>query len=133
MYGEAYLRKGLIPHVATALEEYLWLASQVPDALLTQAPAGGGPPVREQVLDLALDLDLRVYPALLAQLDARDAAPVLDPDTVAARVAELQDYGYDEVIGWMNFGNVPPEETLASMRLFAERVRPQLDLATAAG
>ncbi len=85
MYGEAYLRKGLIPHVATTLEEYLWLASQVPDALLTATPPGGSPPVRAQVLDLALDLDVRVYPALLALLDARDAPPVLDSDTVAAR------------------------------------------------
>jgi alkanesulfonate monooxygenase SsuD/methylene tetrahydromethanopterin reductase-like flavin-dependent oxidoreductase (luciferase family) len=54
-----------------------------------------------------------------------------DADSVAERVAELQRFGYDEMICWMNFGDLQPEETEASMERFAERVRPQLGAPTA--
>jgi hypothetical protein len=91
MHGQAYHRKVIIPHLNNALEEYLWLASQVPVALLDTAPAGAaleaGPSVRRQVLDLALELDTTVYPALIALLDGRAAPPTLPLDDVAVRRA----------------------------------------------
>jgi luciferase family oxidoreductase group 1 len=55
-----------------------------------------------------------------------DVAICGDADSVAERVSELARYGFDEVICWMNFGNLAQEQTLESMRRFAERVRPQL-------
>jgi hypothetical protein len=91
MHGQAYHRKVIIPHLNNALEEYLWLASQVPVALLDTTPAGAsleaGPPVRRQVLNLALELDTGVYPALIALLDGRAGPQALAADEIAARRA----------------------------------------------
>ena len=87
MHGQAYHRKVIIPHLNNALEEYLWLASQVPAALLDTDPAGHGPPVRRQLLDLALELDTVVYPTLIALLDGRAAPVPLSAEDVAARRA----------------------------------------------
>jgi hypothetical protein len=91
MHGQAYHRKVIIPHLNNALEEYLWLASQVPVALLDTTPAGAsleaGPPVRRQLLDLALDLDTVLYPALIALLDGRAAPAPLPAEDVDARRA----------------------------------------------
>jgi hypothetical protein len=91
MHGQAYHRKVIIPHLNNALEEYLWLASQIPAALLDAAPADAsfeaGPSVRRQLLDLALELDTVVYPALIALLDGREAPSALPTDEVAARRA----------------------------------------------
>ncbi len=55
-----------------------------------------------------------------------DVAICGDADMVAERVSELARYGFDEVICWMNFGNLQQDQTLSSMRRFAEQVRPQL-------
>src|SRR5690348_6006637 len=87
MHGQAYHRKVIIPHLNNALEEYLWLASQVPVALLDTTPAGHGPAVRRQLLDLALELDTAVYPALIALLDGRDKPAALSAEELAARRA----------------------------------------------
>jgi hypothetical protein len=87
MHGQAYHRKVIIPHLNNALEEYLWLASQVPADLLDTDPPGNGPPVRRQLLDLALELDTVVYPTLIALLDGRPAPVPLSAEDVAARRA----------------------------------------------
>ena len=87
MHGQAYHRKVIIPHLNNALEEYLWLASQVPVALLDTTPADDGASVRRQVLNLALELDTVVYPALIALLDGRAGPPALAADEIAARRA----------------------------------------------
>jgi hypothetical protein len=89
MHGQAYHRKVIIPHLNNTLEDYLWLASQVPAALLDTAPAGvsleAGPPVRRQLLDLALELDTVVYPTLIALLDGRTAPVSLSAEDVVTR------------------------------------------------
>jgi hypothetical protein len=85
MHGQAYLRKGIIPHLGNALEEYLWLGSQVPTAQLDTVPPGRTTSVRTQILDLAVDLDLQVYPALIALIEGNATPPPLDPDTVTER------------------------------------------------
>jgi len=85
MHGQAYLRKGIISHLGNALEEILWLAAQVPAAALDTIPAGAPRSVRDQLLDLALELDLQAYPRLIALLEGRAAPPALAPEQVAAR------------------------------------------------
>lgn len=47
------------------------------------------------------------------------------PDTVANKIAELQQAGVGELACWMNFGGLPPEKVRRSMRLFAEEVMPR--------
>jgi alkanesulfonate monooxygenase SsuD/methylene tetrahydromethanopterin reductase-like flavin-dependent oxidoreductase (luciferase family) len=47
------------------------------------------------------------------------------PDTVAAKVAELQQAGVGELACWMNFGGLPLQKVRRSMRLFAEEVIPR--------
>lgn len=85
MHGQAYLRKGLITHLNTALEEYLWLAASVPEAQLDTVPPGAEGSVRSALLDLALDLDTRAYPLLLALLEGHPPPDPLPPDMVARR------------------------------------------------
>jgi hypothetical protein len=47
------------------------------------------------------------------------------PETVAARIAELEEAGVGEVACWMNFGGLPLDKIRRSMRLFAEDVMPR--------
>jgi hypothetical protein len=84
MHGQAYLRKGMIAHLNTALEEYLWLASQVPAGLLDTAPAGGQS-VRAALLDLAMRLDTVAYPTLIALIEGQAPPEALAAEQVAAR------------------------------------------------
>lgn len=85
MHGQAYFRQGLIGHLNTALEEYLWLASQVPAGLLDTVPAGHPASVRATLLGLALDLDTVAYPAILARLAGRPGPAALPADQVQAQ------------------------------------------------
>src|SRR5206468_1200278 len=87
MHGAAYLRKALLPHLANALEEYLWLAAQVSEALLDAVPAGAPASVRQQVLELALDLDVAVYPLLIALLKDKEPPQTPGADAVARQRA----------------------------------------------
>jgi alkanesulfonate monooxygenase SsuD/methylene tetrahydromethanopterin reductase-like flavin-dependent oxidoreductase (luciferase family) len=58
--------------------------------------------------------------------DLLESALVIgSPETVAAKVAELQTAGVGEMVCWMNFGGLPPEKVRRSMRLFAEEVIPR--------
>src|SRR6476469_2063061 len=84
MHGQAYLRKGMIAHLNTALEEYLWLASPVPADVLDTAPAGGQS-VRAALLDLAMRLDTVAYPALIALVEGRPPPDAPAAEQVAAR------------------------------------------------
>src|SRR5687767_13956822 len=87
MHGQAYFRKGIVPHLHTALEEVLWLASQVPVDRLDTVPAGATGSVRARLLALAVDLDVTIYPPLIALVDGHDPPATLDSATVASRRA----------------------------------------------
>jgi len=70
--------------------------------------------------------------AMLARLrsqtweDLLQSALVIgSPDTVAAKIADLEQVGAGEVVCWMNFGGLSPEKVRRSMRLFAEEVMPR--------
>lgn len=55
----------------------------------------------------------------------REALVIGSPETVADKVAQLQQIGVGEMVCWMNFGGIPPEKVRRSMRLFAEEVAPR--------
>jgi alkanesulfonate monooxygenase SsuD/methylene tetrahydromethanopterin reductase-like flavin-dependent oxidoreductase (luciferase family) len=46
------------------------------------------------------------------------------PATLRARIAELEAAGVGELLCWMNFGGIAPENVRRSMKLFAEDVLP---------
>ncbi|HMA36545.1 MAG TPA: hypothetical protein VKY74_18965 [Chloroflexia bacterium] len=85
MHGQAYYRKGMIAHVNTALEEYLWLAAQVPEPLLDTVPPGAPGSVRTALLELALELDTVAYPALIALLEGAEPPATLPPALLQSR------------------------------------------------
>ena len=70
--------------------------------------------------------------ATIARLSAQtwenlleDALIIGSPETVAGKIAQLEQIGVGEVVCWMNFGGIPPEKVRRSMRLFAREVIPQ--------
>ena len=69
--------------------------------------------------------------ATIARLSAQtwenlveDALIVGSPETVAAKIARLEQLNVGEVVCWMNFGGIPPDKVRRSMRLFAHEVIP---------
>jgi alkanesulfonate monooxygenase SsuD/methylene tetrahydromethanopterin reductase-like flavin-dependent oxidoreductase (luciferase family) len=61
-----------------------------------------------------------------------DALIIGSPETVAAKIAELERVGVGEVVCWMNFGGLAPKKVRRSMRLLAEEVMPGFRIASAA-
>jgi len=47
-------------------------------------------------------------------------------EEVTDRLIQLHEAGFTGVIAWQNFGDIPHEATLASMRRFADKVAPNL-------
>ena len=47
------------------------------------------------------------------------------PDTVVAKLEEMQQLGVGEVLCWMNFGGLPQAQVRRSMELFAREVMPR--------
>jgi hypothetical protein len=43
---------------------------------------------------------------------------------VRRQVAELREAGVGELLCWMNFGGLPPEQARRSMQLFADEIIP---------
>jgi alkanesulfonate monooxygenase SsuD/methylene tetrahydromethanopterin reductase-like flavin-dependent oxidoreductase (luciferase family) len=62
----------------------------------------------------------------------RDALIIGSPETVAAKITELERVGVGEVVCWMNFGGLAPQKVRRSMRLLAEEVMPSFRKASAA-
>jgi alkanesulfonate monooxygenase SsuD/methylene tetrahydromethanopterin reductase-like flavin-dependent oxidoreductase (luciferase family) len=70
--------------------------------------------------------------ATIARLSAQtwenlveNALIIGSPDTVAAKIAQLEQHSVGEVVCWMNFGGIPPDKVRRSMRLFAQEVIPR--------
>jgi alkanesulfonate monooxygenase SsuD/methylene tetrahydromethanopterin reductase-like flavin-dependent oxidoreductase (luciferase family) len=58
--------------------------------------------------------------------DLVDSALIIgSPDTVSAKMAELEQAGVGEIACWMNFGGLAPDLVRRSMRLFAAEVMPR--------
>lgn len=91
--------------------------------------------IRSLSVDGLSGLHQSVYDAASASLtrlrsqtweDLLESALVIgSPETVARKIAELQDAGVGELACWMNFGGLPPAKVRRSMRLLAEEVIPR--------
>jgi alkanesulfonate monooxygenase SsuD/methylene tetrahydromethanopterin reductase-like flavin-dependent oxidoreductase (luciferase family) len=76
--------------------------------------------------------------ATIARLSAQtwenlveEALLIGSPETVAGKIAQLQQLGVGEVACWMNFGGIPPDQVRRSMRLFAQEVIPRFRIKAA--
>ncbi|HUS15805.1 MAG TPA: hypothetical protein VM536_12405 [Chloroflexia bacterium] len=87
MHGQPYLRKGIVARLNTTLEDYLWLAAGVPAALLDTVPPGATGSVRAALLALAMELDVEIYPLLIALVEGNPTPAHFSPDDLAARRA----------------------------------------------
>src|SRR5260370_37568048 len=74
----------------------------------------------------------RAADATIARLSAQtwenlvdDALIIGSPETVADKIAQLEQLNVGEVVCWMNFGGIPPDKVRRSMRLFAQEVIPR--------
>jgi alkanesulfonate monooxygenase SsuD/methylene tetrahydromethanopterin reductase-like flavin-dependent oxidoreductase (luciferase family) len=58
----------------------------------------------------------------------RDKVVIGSPETVAARLSDLQDQlGIDGILAELNFGAmIPPDQMMRSLRLLLQEVRPRL-------
>jgi alkanesulfonate monooxygenase SsuD/methylene tetrahydromethanopterin reductase-like flavin-dependent oxidoreductase (luciferase family) len=55
----------------------------------------------------------------------QSALVIGSPDTVARKIADLDQVGVGEMVCWMNFGGLSPDNVRRSMRLFAREVMPR--------
>ncbi len=55
----------------------------------------------------------------------QSALVIGSPETVAQKIADLDEVGVGEMVCWMNFGGLAPEKVRRSMQLFAEEVMPR--------
>ena len=69
-------------------------------------------------------LSERMGPITWEQLIGETLA-IGSPDTVAAKLEEMQRLGVGEVLCWMNFGGLPQAQVRRSMELFAREVMPR--------
>jgi alkanesulfonate monooxygenase SsuD/methylene tetrahydromethanopterin reductase-like flavin-dependent oxidoreductase (luciferase family) len=56
----------------------------------------------------------------------RNRSLIGSPDTVAAKVRQLEGWGVDDLIVFSSFGGMPHDKTCRSLRLFAEQVIPRV-------
>jgi alkanesulfonate monooxygenase SsuD/methylene tetrahydromethanopterin reductase-like flavin-dependent oxidoreductase (luciferase family) len=105
--------------LAEAREPEMWYR----DSFIRSMSAEGLPGLHESVY--------RAAEATIARLSAQtwenlveDALIIGSPETVARKVAQLEQLNVGEVVCWMNFGGIPPDKVRRSMRLFAEEVIP---------
>jgi alkanesulfonate monooxygenase SsuD/methylene tetrahydromethanopterin reductase-like flavin-dependent oxidoreductase (luciferase family) len=105
--------------LAEAREPQMWYR----DSFIRSMSAEGLPGLHESVYKAA--------EATIARLSAQtwenlveNALIIGSPDTVAAKIAQLEQHSVGEVVCWMNFGGIPPVKVRRSMRLFAQEVIP---------
>jgi alkanesulfonate monooxygenase SsuD/methylene tetrahydromethanopterin reductase-like flavin-dependent oxidoreductase (luciferase family) len=105
---------------AEAREPEMWYRDAFIRSLAADDLTGLHPSVYESANTMISRLRSQGWEDLL-----ESALVIGSPDTVAAKVADLQAAGVGEMVCWMNFGGLPPEKVRRSMRLFAEEVMPR--------
>ncbi|TMW72309.1 LLM class flavin-dependent oxidoreductase [Alteribacter natronophilus] len=88
-------------------------------------------PTREEAVETARDhlnlyLDTRMYgkSAQYEDLEEREQLLIGSPEDVISRLREYQKAGCDHVMMLMNFGGLPHEKVIKSMKIVAEQVMP---------
>jgi alkanesulfonate monooxygenase SsuD/methylene tetrahydromethanopterin reductase-like flavin-dependent oxidoreductase (luciferase family) len=87
----------------------------IPDNIDAAPPA-----LQPQFLTLAERLKSVTWDGLL-----KETVLFGSPERLVDRVHEMQEAGVGEVLCWMNFGGLPQDKVIRSMRLFAEKVIPR--------
>jgi alkanesulfonate monooxygenase SsuD/methylene tetrahydromethanopterin reductase-like flavin-dependent oxidoreductase (luciferase family) len=106
--------------LADAKEPEMWYR----DAFIRSLSADGLVGLHESVYQGAEAMIARLKSQSWEDL-VQSALLIGAPDTVAAKIAELEAAGTGEVACWMNFGGLAPDKVRRSMRLFAEEVIPR--------
>lgn len=107
---DAQARREAEPHQRWYLDSFA--RSMRPDGVV-----GLSDRVRRQADDMARRAGERRWEELI-----EDALLIGSPETVRRKVADLESAGVGELVCWMNFGGMPPEQVRRSMRLFADKV-----------
>jgi alkanesulfonate monooxygenase SsuD/methylene tetrahydromethanopterin reductase-like flavin-dependent oxidoreductase (luciferase family) len=112
------------PTDAEAIEDARGPEMWYRDSFIRSLSADGLPGLDESVY--------RASEAMIQRLQAQtwedlytDALVIGSPETVAGKVAQLQQIGVGEMVCWMNFGGIPAHKVRRSMRLFAQEVMPR--------
>jgi alkanesulfonate monooxygenase SsuD/methylene tetrahydromethanopterin reductase-like flavin-dependent oxidoreductase (luciferase family) len=98
----------------------MWYRDAFIRSLSAEGLVGLDPSVYEGARSMIARLRSQSWDDLLGS-----ALVVGSPETVASKVAELQQAGVGELACWMNFGGLSPDKVRRSMRLFAEEVIPR--------
>ena len=98
----------------------MWYRDAFVRSLSTEGLAGLHESVYQQAGAASARLRAQTWEELLD-----NALLVGSPETVARKVAELDQAGVGELACWMNFGGIPPDKARRSMRLFAQEVMPR--------
>jgi natural product biosynthesis luciferase-like monooxygenase protein len=96
-----------------------WYLDSFARSLRADGLSGLSASVRQQAEEMVRRATQRRWEDLI-----EDALLIGSPATVRRRVAELADAGVGELVCWMNFGGLPPNQVRRSMRLFADEVMP---------
>ncbi|MBV9121642.1 MAG: LLM class flavin-dependent oxidoreductase [Chloroflexi bacterium] len=112
------------PSDAEAHEEVkapeLWYRDSFARSMRAGQIKGLHPSIYEQSEQAIRRIEAQSWDELL-----REALLVGSPETVSAKIAELQEAGVAELACWTSFGGLPPEKVRRSMRLFATEVAPR--------
>jgi alkanesulfonate monooxygenase SsuD/methylene tetrahydromethanopterin reductase-like flavin-dependent oxidoreductase (luciferase family) len=98
----------------------MWYRDAFVRSLSTEGLVGLHPSVYEGAEAMRTRIRSQMWENLL-----ESALLIGSPDTVAAKVSELQAAGVGEVACWMNFGGLSLDKVQRSMRLFANEVMPR--------
>ena len=76
-----------------------------------------------------LYLNTRQYgnSAQFEDLESKEQLLIGTPEQVIARLKQYEEAGCDHVMMLMNFGGIPNEEVMKSMKLIAEKVMPAFE------
>jgi alkanesulfonate monooxygenase SsuD/methylene tetrahydromethanopterin reductase-like flavin-dependent oxidoreductase (luciferase family) len=101
-----------------------WYLDSFARSLRPDGLTGISDAVREQANEMVRRTSERRWEDLID-----DALLIGSPATVRDKVAELAAAGVGELVCWMNFGGIPPQQVRRSMALFAEEVIPAFQTA----
>jgi alkanesulfonate monooxygenase SsuD/methylene tetrahydromethanopterin reductase-like flavin-dependent oxidoreductase (luciferase family) len=105
--------------VAAAQAAELWYQQALARFLVPENIDAAPPPLQPQFRAIAETLKAVSWEKLL-----EETVVFGSPERVIDKVHEMQEIGVGELLCWMNFGSLPQETVLRSMRLFAEKVMP---------
>jgi alkanesulfonate monooxygenase SsuD/methylene tetrahydromethanopterin reductase-like flavin-dependent oxidoreductase (luciferase family) len=105
---------------AEAHHPEMWYRGSFIRSLSTEGLVGLHESVYKSAQGMIARLSSQSWESLL-----EDTLVIGAPETVTAKLRQLEQAGVGEVACWMSFGGIPPDKVRRSMRLFAEEVMPR--------